>query len=300
MMKNFTVVVFMAIFGSLSALSARAQDRVIIGDKCPGKIHSSRDVTRRARIIQEPNLKIVAGHDVHGTVVIEAVLCRTGRVTDIRVVQGLPFGITESAIDAVSNIRFEPAEMNLHSVSQGMRFEFSINDNAIKEIAPADAAGRLVERLEIVGNRRSTVEQIRSWIKTQPGEPYNSDQAKRDLNTILATGYFDKTATRVYTEEGARGGVGVIFRVVELSLIIAVKFEGLKIDQSVVLKALEKEQINLRTGVPFQVEQMKNALRVIKQVLESNGQGFSKVDLQIEHVTAMTINVIFVITNNNE
>jgi outer membrane protein assembly factor BamA len=117
------------------------------------------------------------------------------------------------------------------------------------------------------------------------------------LEAILATGFFDKTATRVYTEEGVRSGVGVIFEMVELPLISAVKFEGLKIDQSVVLKALEKEQINLRTGTPFKVEQMKDALRIVKQVLESNGQGFSKVDLQIEHVTAMTINVIFVITN---
>ena len=301
MFKKLGLVAFVAVSMVVLAGDTNAQNHIVIeGGKCPGKIYGSKDVTRRARIIEGPNLKIpmeATEHDVHGTVIIEAILCRTGRVTDIQVLKKVPFGVSDSAINAVLNVRFSPAELNFHSVSQRIRFELSINDNGVEEINPPAAAGRLVESVGIMGNRIMSAHQILAQIKTRPGEPFNAEQIKQDLSAILATGFFDKTATRAYVEEGARGGVGVIFGVVELPLISEVKFEGVKIDQSIVLKALEKEQINLRTGTPFNVEQVKAALRIIKQVLESNGQSISKVDLQIEHVTAMTINVIFVITN---
>ena len=39
----------------------------------------------------------------NGTVLISAILCRDGRVTDIEVVKGLPFGVTESAVNNVRN-----------------------------------------------------------------------------------------------------------------------------------------------------------------------------------------------------
>ena len=85
-------------------------------------------------------------------------------------------------VAAVSLMRFTPAEMNWHTVSQKQKFEFSINDDSdVKKIDPTAAAGRLLERLEIVGNRRISAEQIRSWMKTRVGEPYDSDQIQRDL-----------------------------------------------------------------------------------------------------------------------
>ena len=61
-----------------------------------------------------------------------------------------------------------------------------------------------------------------------PGDPYNEQQVQRDFQAILSLGFFDKTATRVLTEEGARGGVNVIFEVKELPIIRDLQFEGLK------------------------------------------------------------------------
>jgi hypothetical protein len=297
-MQRLFTAAFALTLMSLYAFSTLAQ--IPDPQKCRGPIYSRKEVTKPAKMIDQPNFKALYeafGNDVSGQVKLEAIFCRSGRITDIQVIDSQPPKIGEFVAAALSLVSFKPAELNWHTVSQRQEFEFSINQSGVSEIDAAAAAGRLIEHVDIVGNRRITRNQILSWIKTRPGEPYNSDQIKRDLEAILATGVFDRSATRVYAEEGARSGVGVIFRVVELALIGEVKFEGLKIDQSVVLKALEKEQINLRTGVPFNFEQMKAALRIIKQVLESNGQSSSKVDLQIEHVTATTIKVIFVITN---
>src|SRR5256885_15651977 len=197
-------------------------------DKCPGKIYGGKDVDRRARIIDFKSLTIpneATAHDVHGTVVINAVLCHNGRVTDITVVQGLPFGVTENAISAVRDTRFSTAELNFHSVSQAMQFQFAVNEvSAITEsIDPATAAGRLVEELGIIGNRHLTKEQILASILTRPGNTFNADLVQQDLKALLATGYFYSKNTRVTLEEAARGGVRVVFEGFEVPLIAEVR-----------------------------------------------------------------------------
>ena len=72
---------------------------------------------------------------------------------------------------------------------------------------------RLVESVDITGNRRLRKDDVLYYVQTRPGDPFNEAQVQRDLQAILALGFFDKTSTRVLTEEGARGGVNVIFEV---------------------------------------------------------------------------------------
>ena len=46
---------------------------------------------------------------VEGTVVLEASIAETGRVTDVQVVRGLPLGLSESAAEAVRHWHYRPA-----------------------------------------------------------------------------------------------------------------------------------------------------------------------------------------------
>src|SRR5213080_3802127 len=74
---------------------------------------------------------------------------------------------------------------------------------------------RLVEEVDIIGNRRLRKEDILYYIQTRQGDPFSPDQVARDLQTILSLGFFDKVGTRVTTEDGPRGGVRIIFEVKE-------------------------------------------------------------------------------------
>lgn len=64
---------------------------------------------------------------VQGTVVLNVIFTADGRITQIRVVRGLPDGLTEKAIEAAQKIRFNPAVKNGSPVSVRGNLEFSFN-----------------------------------------------------------------------------------------------------------------------------------------------------------------------------
>src|SRR5438105_12344796 len=94
----------------------------------------------------------------------------------------------------------------------------------------------LVESVEIVGNRRNRKEDLLYWVQTKPGEPFGKEQVERELQALLALGFFDNLNARVETEQGDRG-VRVTFYLTELPIIRDIHFEGLhSVPESDVLK----------------------------------------------------------------
>ena len=64
-------------------------------------------------------------NNVEGVVVLNLVFTADGKITGIRVVRGLPDGLTEKAIEAAQKIRFNPATRDGQPISVRGNLEFS-------------------------------------------------------------------------------------------------------------------------------------------------------------------------------
>jgi TonB family protein len=89
-----------------------------------------KEVTRKAIIIfkAEPKYTEEARRNsISGTVVLKGVFSASGKVTNIRVVSGLPNGLTEKAISAASLLKFIPPIKEGRYVSQYIQIEYNFN-----------------------------------------------------------------------------------------------------------------------------------------------------------------------------
>src|SRR5882724_10342321 len=155
---------------------------------------------------------------------------------------------------------------------------------------------RLVESVEIAGNRRLRQDDILYYVQTRPGDPYNEQQVQRDYQSILALGFFDKTKTRVYTEEGDRGGLKVVFEVKELPIIRDLQFEGLKsVPESDILKAFRERRVGVSKESIYDPVKARNAVRVIKELLAEGGHPNATVEQRREDISQTSIGLTFVI-----
>jgi outer membrane protein assembly factor BamA len=138
--------------------------------------------------------------------------------------------------------------------------------------AEAQRSKRLVEAVEVVGNRRLTAKEILSHVETRPGEPFSNKRSQRDLQKLLALGVFNNMQTRVLIDQGVRGGVVVVFEVVEMPLLLEVKIQGLRgIEESEIFEALREKDIHLVKDAVYDVVKVRAARRVIQRLLGSRG-----------------------------
>ncbi|HET8781545.1 MAG TPA: outer membrane protein assembly factor BamA, partial [Pyrinomonadaceae bacterium] len=153
---------------------------------------------------------------------------------------------------------------------------------------------RLVESVDIIGNRRLRKDDILYYIQTRAGDPYNDAQVQRDYQTLLQLPFFDKTATRVFTENGVRGGVNVIFEVKELPIIRDMTFDGLKsVQESDVLKAFRERRVGVAKENIYDPVKIRTAQRVIKELLAESGHPNAVVEVETEEVSATSLAVNF-------
>lgn len=118
----------------LKALSANKQTAMQLsvakspaaGEAAPDKMSASLRPTilyrEKARYTEEARQ-----NKIQGTVILSVVYGVSGRISDIRVVRGLPNGLTVTAIDAAKKIRFRPAMRDGQPVSVRGNVEFNFS-----------------------------------------------------------------------------------------------------------------------------------------------------------------------------
>lgn len=163
------------------------------------------------------------------------------------------------------------------------------------QATPAATAGqRLVESVDIQGNRRNRDEDLLYYVTTRQGDPFNPDQVARDLKALNDLNFFNKTRSRVLTLEGPRGGVEVVFEVEELPVIRDLQFDGLSsVSESDVLKAFRERRVGVQKENLLDPVKINNGTRVIKELLAASGHPNATVVADIEKVSESSSAVTF-------
>ena len=161
----------------------------------------------------------------------------------------------------------------------------------------AQQQGKLIEILDIQGNRRLTDEEILKHIRTRPGERLDEKQLQADLQSLLKLNLFHTTHTKVLTDVGVRDGVNVIFEVYELPLIVELNFDGLRyVTKEELLAELREQKVEVTTNSAYQPEKLHKARCVITEyLLKKRGFVDAKVVIMEEEVSATTVKISFVI-----
>lgn len=99
-------------------------------DNSEARPFTGKEVALKAKVVTKPEppyTEAARQNEVTGTVVLRCVFSSSGAVTNLRAVSGLPYGLTENAIDAARQIRFIPAIKDGHFVSMWIQLEYNFN-----------------------------------------------------------------------------------------------------------------------------------------------------------------------------
>lgn len=175
---------------------------------------------------------------------------------------------------------------------------FGTNNRA--QAQDAAQGQRVVEAVDIRGNRRNRDEDLLYYVQTRPGDVYNPEQVSRDLQALLALNFFDKVNARAFTEEGTRGGVVVVFELRELPIIRDIQFEGLKsVQESDVLKTFRERRVGFSKENIYDPAKQNNAVRVLKELLASKGHPNATVEVRTDEISQTSVGVTFVINEGD-
>jgi len=174
---------------------------------------------------------------------------------------------------------------------------FAVTSAASKTEKPSQ---QIVESVDIQGNRRLRDEDLIYYIRTREGDVYDPAALERDLQELLSLNFFDKTATRVLTTPGVRGGVNVIFEVREWPIIRDLQFVGLKaVEESDVLKAFREQRAGISKESIYDPVKARAGTRILRELLAAKGYPNAKVEVAEEEVSATSVAVTFKIDQGN-
>ena len=110
-LKYSAWVVMMVLFSSL--VTARQPDQKNDSQDCSFAVYSSKEVDRRVRVLSRPE-PLYNKEDLRksapGVIILRAMFCGSGKITDIRLQRGLSDNLDEKVVEAARKIRFTPAQ----------------------------------------------------------------------------------------------------------------------------------------------------------------------------------------------
>ncbi|MCI0336688.1 MAG: outer membrane protein assembly factor BamA [Acidobacteria bacterium] len=151
-----------------------------------------------------------------------------------------------------------------------------------------------IEDVEIRGNRRIPRESILYYVQSKQQDRFDQSLAQRDLQAILQMGLFDPLATKLFLEDGPRGGKIIIFQVKEYPIIRSLEYRGLKsATDSEILTRFKERSVKVGKESQFDPAKANGARIVIRELLAEKGHPDAKVEVEVEEISATTVALVF-------
>src|SRR5499426_344882 len=156
------------------------------------------------------------------------------------------------------------------------------------------ASEAFVEEVEIRANRRIPRESVLYYVQSKPQDRFDLSLAQRDLQSIIQMGLFDPLATKLFVEDGPRGGKVVIFQVKEYPIIRSIDYLGLKsATESEVLTRFKEKTVNVGKESNFDPAKVNRARLVLRELLAEKGHPNAEVTVEVEDISATTVGLVF-------
>src|SRR5215468_11027782 len=156
------------------------------------------------------------------------------------------------------------------------------------------ASEAFVEEVEIRGNRRIPRESVLYYVQSKPQDRFDLSLAQRDLQSIIQMGLFDPLATKLFVEDGPRGGKIIIFQVKEYPIIRSIDYRGMKsATESEVLTRWKEKTVQVSKETNFDPAKVNRARLVLRELLAEKGHPNAEVSVEVEDISATTVGLVF-------
>jgi TonB family protein len=149
---------------------------------------------------------------IHGTVALNVIFGVDGSISGVRVTSGLPYGLTESAIDAVKKVRFEPAIKNGEPADVRGTIEFTfhlydLDEKSVRKMLRNDfpvLSDKVVEALATIIFARGDRDTQKAWLFGQhclekgPSKLPQSEQEELTSLKLEAIQALDESDQQIY------------------------------------------------------------------------------------------------------
>jgi outer membrane protein insertion porin family len=107
-------------------------------------------------------------------------------------------------------------------------------------------------------------------------------------------GLFDPLSTKLFVEDGPRGGKIIIFQVKEYPIIRAMEYRGMKsATESEVLTRFKERHVQIGKESTFDPAKANGARLIIRELLAEKGYPDAKVSVEVEEISATTVALVF-------
>jgi len=164
---------------------------------------------------------------------------------------------------------------------------FTLNLLAVTALSWTAAAqsilsGGMIEEIRIEGAQRVDATTVRSYMRVNPGEPFDPVKIDSSLKSLFATGLFADVTLR-------REGNALIVVVTENPIINQIGFEGnLRIDDEIL-----DAEVELRPRVVFTRTKVQNDLQRILELYRRQGRFAATVDAKVIQLEQNRVDLVF-------